>query len=101
MSESDTTLCILGASGDLTSRSLLPALAELLAEDPERRVHSLEWKAVRGLALRHRDLCERLSAPQILGQGLPVDLEVGKRSVEHGADGLGGRDAGDPRRVRC
>jgi len=38
MSESDTTLCILGASGDLTSRALLPALAELLTEDPARRV---------------------------------------------------------------
>lgn len=38
MTESDTTLCILGASGDLTSRLLLPALAQLLMEDPERRV---------------------------------------------------------------
>ena len=38
MSETKTTLCILGASGDLTSRLLLPALAELLAEDPERDV---------------------------------------------------------------
>jgi glucose-6-phosphate 1-dehydrogenase len=56
MSDSDTTLCILGASGDLTSRSLLPALAELLAEDPERRVHLIgagghdwsdeEWRGV-------------------------------------------------------
>ncbi|WP_133541511.1 glucose-6-phosphate dehydrogenase [Microbacterium sp. BK668] len=34
----DTTLCILGASGDLTSRLLLPALAQLLTEDPHRRV---------------------------------------------------------------
>ena len=34
----DTTLCILGASGDLTSRLLLPALAELLMEDPHRKV---------------------------------------------------------------
>lgn len=34
----DTTLCILGASGDLTSRLLLPALAQLLDEDPHRRV---------------------------------------------------------------
>jgi glucose-6-phosphate 1-dehydrogenase len=60
MSESQTTLCILGASGDLTSRSLLPALAELLTEDPERRVHLIgagghewsdqEWRAVVGTA---------------------------------------------------
>ena len=35
---SDTTLCILGASGDLTSRLLLPALAQLLTEDPDRSV---------------------------------------------------------------
>lgn len=34
----DTTLCILGASGDLTSRLLLPALAQLLTEDPHRHV---------------------------------------------------------------
>jgi glucose-6-phosphate 1-dehydrogenase len=35
----DTTLIILGASGDLTSRLLLPALGQLLAREPERRVH--------------------------------------------------------------
>ena len=34
----DTTLIILGASGDLTSRLLLPALGQLLAREPERRV---------------------------------------------------------------
>ncbi|WP_345800830.1 glucose-6-phosphate dehydrogenase [Microbacterium sp. AZCO] len=34
----ETTLCILGASGDLTSRLLLPALAQLLTEEPERSV---------------------------------------------------------------
>ena len=34
----DTTLLILGASGDLTSRLLLPALGQLLAREPERRV---------------------------------------------------------------
>ncbi|MFH8251097.1 glucose-6-phosphate dehydrogenase [Microbacterium sp. B2969] len=32
------TLCILGASGDLTSRLLLPALAQLLTEETERSV---------------------------------------------------------------
>jgi glucose-6-phosphate 1-dehydrogenase len=35
----ETTLMILGASGDLTSRLLLPALGQLLARQPERRVH--------------------------------------------------------------
>ncbi|KAA9089481.1 glucose-6-phosphate dehydrogenase [Microbacterium radiodurans] len=34
----DTTLIILGASGDLTARLLLPALGQLLAREPERRV---------------------------------------------------------------
>jgi len=33
-----TTLYILGASGDLTSRLLLPSLASLLCKDPKRRV---------------------------------------------------------------
>lgn len=33
-----TTLCILGASGDLTSRLLLPGLGSLLARDTERSV---------------------------------------------------------------
>jgi glucose-6-phosphate 1-dehydrogenase len=39
MTASTTTLCILGASGDLTARLLLPALGQLLTEEPERRVH--------------------------------------------------------------
>ncbi|WP_426322540.1 glucose-6-phosphate dehydrogenase [Microbacterium sp. E-13] len=34
----DTTLLILGASGDLTSRLLLPALGQLLTLEPHRRV---------------------------------------------------------------
>lgn len=34
----ETTLIILGASGDLTSRLLLPALGQLLAREPQRRV---------------------------------------------------------------
>jgi glucose-6-phosphate 1-dehydrogenase len=35
----ETTLLILGASGDLTSRLLLPALGQLLAREPWRRVN--------------------------------------------------------------
>ena len=38
MSEQTTTLLILGASGDLTRRLLLPGLGTLLREEPERRV---------------------------------------------------------------
>ncbi|MEJ1154120.1 glucose-6-phosphate dehydrogenase [Microbacterium marmarense] len=39
MTDSETTLCILGASGDLTFRLLLPALGQLLTEEPDRTVH--------------------------------------------------------------
>ncbi|MDQ1204947.1 glucose-6-phosphate 1-dehydrogenase [Microbacterium sp. SORGH_AS 862] len=37
----DTTLVIFGATGDLTSRLLLPALAQLLDREPGRTVHLL------------------------------------------------------------
>lgn len=35
----ESTLVIIGASGDLTRRLLLPALGEMLAAQPDRRVH--------------------------------------------------------------
>ena len=35
----ESTLVIIGATGDLTQRLLLPALAELLAAQPQRRLH--------------------------------------------------------------
>ncbi|MGA1828366.1 glucose-6-phosphate dehydrogenase [Microbacterium sp.] len=38
MADQTTTLLILGASGDLTSRLLLPALGQLLIRQPHRRV---------------------------------------------------------------
>lgn len=38
MTDESTTLLILGASGDLTRRLLLPGLGTLLREEPERRV---------------------------------------------------------------
>lgn len=38
MTQSESTLLILGAGGDLTSRLLLPALGELLTLEPDRRV---------------------------------------------------------------
>ena len=48
MTQSVTTLLILGGSGDLASRLLLPALGELLTNEPERRLQlvgagSEEW----------------------------------------------------------
>lgn len=39
--EVSTTLAIIGASGDLAARLLLPALGELLRRQPERRLHLL------------------------------------------------------------
>ena len=38
MADQTTTLMILGASGDLTSRLLLPALGQLLSRQPGRQV---------------------------------------------------------------
>lgn len=48
----ETTLLILGASGDLTSRLLLPAIGQLLKREPERRLTlrgagSDDWSAKR------------------------------------------------------
>ena len=39
MTQSVGTLVILGASGDLSSRLLLPAIGQLLTHHPERRFH--------------------------------------------------------------
>ncbi len=39
MATESTTLLILGASGDLTSRLLLPALGQLITREPQRRIH--------------------------------------------------------------
>jgi glucose-6-phosphate 1-dehydrogenase len=39
MATDTTTLLILGASGDLTSRLLLPALGQLLVREPHRSIH--------------------------------------------------------------
>ncbi|KAA9154994.1 glucose-6-phosphate dehydrogenase [Microbacterium lushaniae] len=39
MAAETTTLLILGASGDLTSRLLLPALGQLLTREPDRPIH--------------------------------------------------------------
>jgi glucose-6-phosphate 1-dehydrogenase len=38
MTDSPTTLIVLGASGDLTSRLLMPALGQLLTREPERSI---------------------------------------------------------------
>lgn len=63
----DTTIVIFGATGDLATRLLLPALAQLLEREPDRRVHLVgtgrkelsdeDWRArVRGaLGEEHSD----------------------------------------------
>jgi glucose-6-phosphate 1-dehydrogenase len=38
VSRTDSTLVVLGANGDLTSRLLLPGVGKLLTEEPERRI---------------------------------------------------------------
>ncbi|MFF1877474.1 glucose-6-phosphate dehydrogenase [Leifsonia sp. NPDC058230] len=48
MTQAVSTLVILGATGDLTSRLLLPALGQLLTSEPDRRLHLIgsgthEW----------------------------------------------------------
>ena len=39
MTATQTTLFVLGASGDLASRLLMPALGQLLTREPDRRIH--------------------------------------------------------------
>ena len=50
MTQSVGTLVILGASGDLTSRLLLPAIGQLLTDQPER---TLAAETVREKLLQH------------------------------------------------
>jgi glucose-6-phosphate 1-dehydrogenase len=94
----ETTLAILGASGDLTQRLLLPALAELLTEERERRVHlvgagstGMEEGAWRGLvtdAFRSADAEEALDRVR-LGRFLEIDASTaeGVRTVAAEASG--------------
>jgi len=62
-----TTLVILGASGDLTSRLLLPALGQLLAREPARRVRLIgagidDWNDDRWRAAVHAAIGEDAAA---------------------------------------
>lgn len=63
----DTTLVILGATGDLTSRLLLPALAQLLERQPDLRVRLVgvgqeEWSADKWNTLVQRTFTENSGA---------------------------------------
>lgn len=56
------TLVILGASGDLTKRLLLPGLGTLMTHEPERRINLIgadrkEWTDAEFRALAHEAMC--------------------------------------------
>ena len=67
-----STLVIIGASGDLSERLLLPALADLLQQQPDRRIHLVgvgrtdlgdtKWRARVRAAFREADAEDALSA---------------------------------------
>ncbi|WP_345764186.1 glucose-6-phosphate dehydrogenase [Diaminobutyricibacter sp. McL0608] len=72
MTQSVTTLLILGASGDLTSRLLLPALGQLLTNEPDRRLKlvgagSEDWTDV------HWRHVVRMSFSTMKAKGAAVD----------------------------
>ncbi|MGO0575917.1 glucose-6-phosphate dehydrogenase [Ornithinimicrobium panacihumi] len=86
MTDESTTLIILGASGDLTRRLLLPGLGTLLKEEPERRVRVVgadrvelsdeDWKAKVRDALAEAELDDDRAA------------ELVKDSTYHQTDAL-------------
>lgn len=94
----ETTLAILGASGDLTQRLLLPALAELLTQERDRRVHLVgagstgmaegAWRERVDEAFRAADAEEALDRVR-LGRFLGVDASTadGVRTVAAEASG--------------
>lgn len=67
-----STLAIIGASGDLTERLLLPAVADLLKSQPDRRIHLLgvgrtalsdaQWRRRVRTAFREADAEEAFAA---------------------------------------
>lgn len=90
------TLVIIGASGDLTARLLLPALAELLKERPQRRIHLVgasrsalseaQWRRRIRDAFREADADDALSSvvstPYIAAD---VSTAEGLRQIIHEA----------------
>ncbi len=105
MSDPSTTLVILGASGDLTRRLLLPGLGTLLEADPQRRV--AVWGVGRD-ELTEQQWHDRLHGALGAGGCPAAQAEAicdGSRYVRADvtdADDLGGlldalREAGDPK----
>lgn len=71
------TLVILGASGDLTSRLLLPGLGTLMAQEPHRRIKLIggdreEWSDAAWRRLVHEAMCRGGARPEV-AKGLAED----------------------------
>jgi len=90
----DTTLVIFGATGDLTSRLLLPALAQLLDREPGRTVHLLgaarrklsdtQWRDLlkAGVGEGHGEAVDRLVADARYIVADPTDADDLKRVLD-------------------
>ncbi len=93
-STSTSTLVIIGASGDLTARLLLPALAELLQAQPQRRVHLVgasrtplsdaQWRRRVRAAFRDADAEDALAAlASITYLAADASTAAGLRQIIH------------------
>lgn len=79
------TLVILGASGDLTKRLLLPGLGTLMTHEPERRINLIgadrkEWTDAEFRALAHEAMCRGGSSPEVAA-GLAEDARYQQLDV--------------------
>ncbi|MFF1633905.1 glucose-6-phosphate dehydrogenase [Leifsonia sp. NPDC058248] len=72
MTQSVTTLVILGASGDLASRLLLPALGQLLSNSPERRLQLIGSSTAEWTDAHWRSVV-RTSFKTVKAEGAAVD----------------------------
>lgn len=102
MTDQPTTLLILGASGDLTRRLLLPGLGTLLRAEPSRRVRVVgadrlemsqaDWQARVREAFAEADLtdaaAERMVADSVYRQTDALDEEQLRALLEDGGDRL-------------
>jgi glucose-6-phosphate 1-dehydrogenase len=79
------TLVILGASGDLTSRLLLPGLGTLMAQEPDRRIilvgaDRTEWADTDWRDHVHEAMCRGGARPEVAG-GLAADSRYQRLDV--------------------
>lgn len=81
----EPTLVILGASGDLTSRLLLPGLGTLMAQEPGRRINLIgadrkEWAEDEFRALVHESMIRGGASPAVAA-GLAEDARYQQLDV--------------------